>query len=230
MSATATPATATVTATDAAERKAISALKTFARSPKQTFAVCSTVHAATVAGVSIRRLADNWETKAAGFSSARVGHFAKTYSRVLSSGLTLTGTDAECNLMARMLTAVSGGSTGIKSATLDAMCESAAAREIDAQTFANELAAESDSHEMTKAASAQDDAEDSAPDDATDTETDAASAPRAETALAFLQRLAATISADTFDADTLAAISDAAQIVAERAELAALAARTLATV
>lgn len=221
MSATATATATTATAT--AESKAVTALKTFARTPLQTFTVCKAVHTATTNGVSVRTLSGNWEVKAAGFSSARIGQFAKAYARALSAGFELAADDtAAHNLIVRMLTAVSGSTTGIKSATLDTMIESARERGISAQTFANELAAESDAHELQKATDAQDTATDTAPTDTADTAPTAdETAVRTETAVAFLTRLAANMTPDAYDAATLATIAELAATVAARAELAA---------
>lgn len=136
--------------------KAVALISAYARTPRQTATLARTLYAAGKHGVSIRDLADEWAVKDAGFSRARIGQFVKAVKRVIETGIEVpeTGTldDATCNLLARMVSVVSGSTLGIPSAVLDAMLETLKTSGADAVTIKNALDAELDSHELTTAA------------------------------------------------------------------------------
>lgn len=199
----------------------VTALKAYARTPKQTFTVCAAVYRANSDGVSYRAMANDAGVKSlVTFGSSQIGHFGKAYARVIDAGVTVgdkdSATDSDYNVVARMSTAVSGGTTGVKTPVLDAMVESARERGLDAQALADELALEISGHALQTAHSAQSSDDDDAPsDDAPDNEDNAPSdALRAVTVVAFLERLAAGIVPGAFDASTLASIATLTENIA----------------
>lgn len=136
--------------------KAVALISAYARTPRQTATLARTLYAAGKHGVSIRDLADEWAVKDAGFSRARIGQFVKAVKRVIETGIEVpeTGTldEPTCNLLARMVSVVSGSTLGIPSAVLDDMLNALKDNGADAVTIKNALDAELDSHELTTAA------------------------------------------------------------------------------
>lgn len=149
--------------------RAIHAVLSYARTDAQTADVARTLYAATKHGVSLSVLADAIATaaresdvQASGFSRARIGQLTNAVKLTIGAGVDVpeTGTidPVVATLLARMVTAVSGSSSGIPSDVLKGIIAATVEHPgADlAQSLSNnvdaEIAPESEGgHELTKA-------------------------------------------------------------------------------